>query len=281
MGNGFTFELMSLFLLAVCRFFDPHASVYGDDIVCTLESYDEVVQALNGFGYIVNDRKSFNDGVTRESCGAFFVEDSRVARYDVKYCENIVDCIVMRNKIFRLGCFSSGANLSTSLIRSLRKLNRKLTSVLIAAGVPQGPVMDGVDYSNVDFVDYPLVDQLLAVYLETHDVGGWYVPTTHREKDQNSTCSANLQKVCWTVTTWSFFPKRRLLKHVPTREGHIAIMCSLMGSGAPDIGVRGAGSIVKTIVTLSASGIEQVTPVHPEKKRRKPRKALEEGVAVL
>ena len=80
MGNGFTFELMSLILLGVTRFYSANSSVFGDDIIVPLDVAPEVVEAITGLGFLVNKRKSFFDGITRESCGAFMVADVEVTR---------------------------------------------------------------------------------------------------------------------------------------------------------------------------------------------------------
>ena len=102
MGNGFTFELMSLILLGVTRFYNANTSVFGDDIIVPLDVAPEVVEAITGLGFLVNTRKSFFDGVTRESCGAFMVACVEVTRYDIEYAEDISDAVILRNKVYRL-----------------------------------------------------------------------------------------------------------------------------------------------------------------------------------
>lgn len=99
MGNGFTFELMSLILNVLCRILDPKASVYGDDIIINKDVAAELITALESVGFIVNIEKSFTSGPFRESCGGNFHDDfGYLESYDFKYPENIHDLIVFANK---------------------------------------------------------------------------------------------------------------------------------------------------------------------------------------
>jgi hypothetical protein len=73
-GNGFTFELETAIFLAAVRTVVPverwdDCSVYGDDIICPSEFYSDVVDLLNLMGFVVNEKKSFKEGLFFESCG--------------------------------------------------------------------------------------------------------------------------------------------------------------------------------------------------------------------
>lgn len=83
MGNGFTFELETLIfgsLVAEACSSQAEATgtwgvdvfVYGDDIICPSSCYDGVKAVLEFFGMSLNERKSFNQGPFRESCGGDF-----------------------------------------------------------------------------------------------------------------------------------------------------------------------------------------------------------------
>ena len=78
MGNGFTFELESLIFWALAettrrlRYKRGVISVYGDDIICPIWMYDDLVRVLDFFGFSVNTEKSFSSGPFRESCGGHF-----------------------------------------------------------------------------------------------------------------------------------------------------------------------------------------------------------------
>lgn len=104
MGNGFTFELMSLLLNAVCKVLDPNATVYGDDIIICKTEAPRLIQIIEQVGFVVNKDKSFIDGPFRESCGSNYHDvEGYIESYDFLYPENIHDCIVTLNKAFILG----------------------------------------------------------------------------------------------------------------------------------------------------------------------------------
>lgn len=76
MGNGYTFELESLIFFALLKVVVPpghFVSVYGDDLICPAEYYDQVTDALRLLGFIPNDEKSFKEGPFRESCGGDYL----------------------------------------------------------------------------------------------------------------------------------------------------------------------------------------------------------------
>ncbi len=75
MGNGFTFELESLLFWALARSAciisgaPEMVSVYGDDIVVPVDSFETLREILTFFGFELNETKSFKLGPFRESCG--------------------------------------------------------------------------------------------------------------------------------------------------------------------------------------------------------------------
>jgi hypothetical protein len=82
MGNGYTFILEFAVFLAICRAavnqyslytsrpeLHDQAYVYGDDCIIPSECYETVVDYLQMLGFIVNEAKSYADGLFRESCG--------------------------------------------------------------------------------------------------------------------------------------------------------------------------------------------------------------------
>lgn len=77
MGNGFTFELESLIFWAISKACSLIARdsgdicVYGDDIIVSHAISHHVCEALEGFGFVVNTKKSHTKATYfRESCGA-------------------------------------------------------------------------------------------------------------------------------------------------------------------------------------------------------------------
>jgi hypothetical protein len=121
MGNGFTFELMTLILLSLARQLDKSASVFGDDIIIKREEANKLIYCLEYVGFTVNTEKSFIDGPFRESCGANFHKDfGYIESYDFLIPKSIGDCVVITNKLARLSnIYPSFAKLYTTLLRAL------------------------------------------------------------------------------------------------------------------------------------------------------------------
>jgi len=100
MGNGFTFDLMTLVLTALTRSFDSTSTVFGDDIICQNQYADDVVENLQIAGFSVNLKKTNIRSTYRESCGAHFVDSyGYVTSFDFKWVTNVQDLIVTMNKV--------------------------------------------------------------------------------------------------------------------------------------------------------------------------------------
>lgn len=135
MGNGFTFELMSLILNVLCKELDNNASVFGDDIIIQNDKAPELIERLTRVGFVVNKDKSFINSKFRESCGGNFHDDfGYIESFDFLWPESIHDCVVIYNKAKRLSLkYGSFKALERSLYRAIPKALR---------GGPVDPVMD-------------------------------------------------------------------------------------------------------------------------------------------
>lgn len=103
MGNGFTFELMTLTLLALVREHDPATYVFGDDIIAPNVVANQILSDLLSAGWVVNEAKSFIDSPFRESCGGNFQDGYGYFRsYDFRYPKTVQDCVTFLNKCFLL-----------------------------------------------------------------------------------------------------------------------------------------------------------------------------------
>lgn len=112
MGNGFTFELETLIFYAITRSImeargvevtKNNLTVYGDDIICPSEVFDDVCAALRFFGMIPNPKKSFSDGPFRESCGGDFFLGKPVRPIYFKLDpKGPAEWIVIHNLVYRL-----------------------------------------------------------------------------------------------------------------------------------------------------------------------------------
>nr|QIS88004.1 MAG: RNA-dependent RNA polymerase [Cope virus] len=111
MGNGFTFEILSLLNLAVARLHDADASTFGDDVIINNKYADAFVQDIQALGFIINTKKSFINSPLRESCGAFFLDGfGYITCFDIKYCHNMHDVIITMGKILRIVGLNRGWN---------------------------------------------------------------------------------------------------------------------------------------------------------------------------
>lgn len=119
MGNGFTFGYMTLVILSCAREYDSFSHVFGDDLVIDKHVAPQCLQALQLIGYEVNVTKSFVEGTFKESCGAFWSFDHYVLSYEFEYPVDIIDAIVLTNKVGILAqeCGSIWVDLHKRLLR--------------------------------------------------------------------------------------------------------------------------------------------------------------------
>jgi hypothetical protein len=75
--------------------------VFGDDIIVRKDSYDFIVKALNMFGFLVNDDKSFNVGYFRESCGGDFYKGHDIRGVYMKNLDTSADVYSIINRLVR------------------------------------------------------------------------------------------------------------------------------------------------------------------------------------
>lgn len=100
MGNGFTFDLMTVVLTALTRSFDPSSTVFGDDIIVAAVVGEKVIESLQVAGFVVNQEKTNINTGYRESCGAHFVDNyGYVTSFDQRWLNTPHDLIVALNKV--------------------------------------------------------------------------------------------------------------------------------------------------------------------------------------
>lgn len=121
MGNGFTFELMTVVLRALGLQFSASFSVFGDDIVIPNQHAHALIQDMVAVGFLVNDDKSFINSPFRESCGGNYHDDyGYIESYDFEYPETIHDCVVLNNKAYALALrYPQFRKLSKLLLRTV------------------------------------------------------------------------------------------------------------------------------------------------------------------
>lgn len=108
MGNGFTFPIMTHLFASLLRvlyrnnnlaFTADTFGVFGDDIICLSEVYEEVVALLESVGFRVNLDKSFHTGFFRESCGGDYYHGFDVRGIYIKRIENEADIYSVFNRL--------------------------------------------------------------------------------------------------------------------------------------------------------------------------------------
>ncbi len=111
MGNGFTFPLMTLVLVALiygyrCTRGGPslfidwsNTCVFGDDIIIPVHEYAGFVDVLTKAGLIVNNDKSYSEGAFRESCGGDYLNGVDITPFYVKSLASEADVYVVINQV--------------------------------------------------------------------------------------------------------------------------------------------------------------------------------------
>ena len=119
MGNGFTFELESLIFWALCSSVCTRtvgreglrASVYGDDIVVTVDDFDAVVDILCFSGFSVNKKKTYASGPYRESCGKHYFHGRDVTPITVtKEITHATQLLLLCNNLTRWAVRTAGSD---------------------------------------------------------------------------------------------------------------------------------------------------------------------------
>jgi hypothetical protein len=113
MGNGFTFELETVIFLAISMAVmesldqtplpGENVFVFGDDILVPTDVAQTVIDALRLLGFTPNGKKSFLNGLFRESCGGDFFEGTDVRPFFLREFPNEPqDLIALANGIRKM-----------------------------------------------------------------------------------------------------------------------------------------------------------------------------------
>jgi len=144
MGNGFTFELMTLIIACLGRVHDPSFSVFGDDIIVSNDRAAGVISDLEAVGFVINKEKSFVNSEFRESCGANFLDGyGYIESFDFKFPKTIHDCVTIFNKSQRLAIvYPSFVRLRDNLLRAIPLALRGARDFFLETEVARGPLDD-------------------------------------------------------------------------------------------------------------------------------------------
>lgn len=93
MGNGFTFELETLIFYGLCRAvidhfateeMDHRCTVFGDDIIIDKGLVPALREVFSIVGFVMNPKKTFTDGLFRESCGKHYFAGNDVTPFYIR-----------------------------------------------------------------------------------------------------------------------------------------------------------------------------------------------------
>lgn len=127
MGNGFTFELLTLLNVTFSRLFDEKAVAYGDDVIITNGRTEEFVRIMTTLGFIINDKKSFINKTMRESCGGYYMDGfGYITCYDFKWNHDFLDSIITLNKIRRIYLAHPSSKVAYILYHSTEALRDRI-----------------------------------------------------------------------------------------------------------------------------------------------------------
>lgn len=115
MGNGFTFPLMTLTLLALiyasqCNrgwkgrpFFVDYndVAVFGDDLIVPTSAVESVIDIVERAGFVINRDKSYTSGPFRESCGGDYFKGYDVTPFYLKSLSCDAEIFVCLNQVLR------------------------------------------------------------------------------------------------------------------------------------------------------------------------------------
>lgn len=114
MGNGFTFPLMTLLIVALIYGYragkpgTPNlyidwrdTAVFGDDIIVPVHEYHDICDVLTSAGLVVNHDKSYCEGPFRESCGGDYHVGADVTPFYVKSLASDSDVYIAMNQLVK------------------------------------------------------------------------------------------------------------------------------------------------------------------------------------
>lgn len=118
MGNGFTFPMMTMTLLALLygvmrshgdlknkRCDWSRMGVYGDDIICPVEYFNPLAELLQECGLLINFDKSCLVGPFRESCGGDYDAGVEITPFYIEALTCDSEVFVAINKVLKWAAF--------------------------------------------------------------------------------------------------------------------------------------------------------------------------------
>lgn len=162
MGNGYTFELESLFFWCICQEVccrytnekDDRILVYGDDIVIPTEKSPILLEKLAEAGFKPNPDKTFSSGPYRESCGKHYFNGNEITPFYVRRPVEALDRLfLLHNNVYRWSQ-RTGVDL-TDFLREVRLLSPSAwRKPRLPDGFGDGAFIGSVDELRLDSHPY-------------------------------------------------------------------------------------------------------------------------------
>lgn len=246
MGCGFTFEVMTLLLLAVARVLDSDATVYGDDVIISNECAQQFIDVCTSFGMKVNTDKSFIRTPFRESCGAYYHDDlGYIVSYDFAWCTTWFDVTVACNKLRNV--LRHHPTKSGVLYEALDEAYQQLLS--LAPALTRGHACDDISSGFIHFDDASRMkrDSMADVQckkLHNHVLSVVRTAFTHWQ----------LPITFQVVKLWVFRPKTGWKCDGKFRDQGPKYLASLLNGTLAHDTIRGEGEWVQKLAVTSPEG---------------------------
>lgn len=157
MGCGFTFEVMTMLLLAIARVSDASATVYGDDVIIDNSAASAFVRCTEAIGLEVNMKKTFIAKPFRESCGKYYLEGyGYITCYDIRWCHSWRDVTLCANKLQRI-IADYRCEAESPLLQILHEAHKSLLD--LAPPMFRGPVCSELDTGFIQDPDFDMRSQ--------------------------------------------------------------------------------------------------------------------------
>lgn len=142
MGCGFTFEIMTLTLMAVARSLDHTATVFGDDVIISRQAAPRFINTMTNLGWNINHEKTFLEGYFSESCGGFYNHHLQhyIVSHDLFFPENMADIIAAANKLVRI---LKADQVSPPVRKRLLAAYTKLLGIIPSVAFTWDPIPEG------------------------------------------------------------------------------------------------------------------------------------------
>lgn len=248
MGNGFTFEVMTVMLYAIGSTLTPFCRVYGDDVVIPNKVASQFIDTCSLIGFQINEKKTFINSFFRESCGYFYSDfHGYIMSFDFNQINSMSDVVITCNKLTMI---IEKGQISPYLHQKLVKTRDLINALVNASRKGPIPVTENLGLrflsSYIYDKDYGKKQRRLA------DLASLRKHYIEKNKSWFKGCQLNEKDYSLIYVTF-FVPKAS--KHVFTSTDGVAAILPILYAGRRVKSViRGKGRWVDLPAFVSSSG---------------------------